>query len=134
MYEGWTVPIDYDPLLEKLIGYGTDRQQAISRLIRAMNEYFIGGIKTNVSLFRRILKHPDFQAGKVDTGFLDRLMESGLPEPKREDAAIAAIAAGVFAAIDLASVVANGGKPSASAQDAVVRSNWKQSARAESLH
>jgi len=134
MYEGWTVPIDYDPLLEKLIGYGTDRQQAISRLIRAMNEYFIGGIKTNVSLFRRILKHPDFQAGKVDTGFLDRLMESGLPEPKREDAAIAAIAAGVFAAIDPASVVANGGKPSASAQDAVVRSNWKQSARAESLH
>src|SRR5579872_7292479 len=84
MYEGWTVPMDYDPLLEKLIGYGTNREQVIMRLRRAMNEYFIGGIKTNVSLFRRILKHPDFQAGKVDTGFLDRLMESGIPETKQD--------------------------------------------------
>src|SRR5579872_3586840 len=84
MYEGWTVPIDYDPLLEKLIGYGTNREQAISRLVRAMNEYFIGGIKTNVSLFRRILRNEDFQAGKVDTGFLDRLMESGIPETKQD--------------------------------------------------
>ena len=40
MYEGWTVPMDYDPLLAKLIGYGTDREQAISRLTRALNEYF----------------------------------------------------------------------------------------------
>ena len=46
MYEGWTVPIDYDPLLAKLIGYGTDRAQATSRLVRALNEYFVGGIKT----------------------------------------------------------------------------------------
>jgi acetyl-CoA carboxylase biotin carboxylase subunit len=40
MYEGWTVPIDYDPLLAKLIGYGTDRAQATSRLVRALNAYF----------------------------------------------------------------------------------------------
>ena len=65
MYEGWTVPIDYDPLLAKLIGYGTDRAQAISRLTRALHEYFVGGIKTNISLFRRILTDADFQAGKV---------------------------------------------------------------------
>src|ERR1019366_1815141 len=50
MYEGWTVPMDYDPLLAKLIGYGTDRDQAIGRLTRALNEYFVGGIKTNISL------------------------------------------------------------------------------------
>src|SRR5437660_7607268 len=60
MYEGWTVPIDYDPLLAKLIGYGSDRAQATSRLVRALNEYFVGGIKTNISLFRRILRDPDF--------------------------------------------------------------------------
>ncbi len=63
MYEGWTVPIEYDPLLAKLIGYGTDRPQAISRLVRALNEYFVGGIKTNISLFRRILSDKDFQEG-----------------------------------------------------------------------
>src|SRR6201998_540750 len=73
-YEGWTVPIDYDPLLAKLIGYGADREQAASRLRRALNEYFVGGIKTNISLFRRILSDPDFCAGKLDTGFLDRML------------------------------------------------------------
>src|SRR6202521_4654591 len=77
MYEGWTVPIDYDPLLAKLIGYGTDRTQAISRLTRALHEYFVGGIKTNISLFRRILTDADFQAGKLDTGYLDRLLAKG---------------------------------------------------------
>ena len=80
MYEGWTVPIDYDPLLAKLIGYGTERRQAISRLKRALHEYFVGGIKTNISLFRRILTDADFQSGKIDTGYLDRLLKSKPPE------------------------------------------------------
>src|SRR5712671_4107746 len=74
MYEGWNVPIDYDPLLAKLIGYGTDRDQAIARLTRALYEYFVAGIKTNISLFQRILRDADFQAGKLDTGYLDRLL------------------------------------------------------------
>src|SRR5712671_1231929 len=74
MYEGWTVPLDYDPLLVKLVGYGTDRQQAIMRLERALYEYFVAGIKTNISLFQRILRDADFQAGKLDTGYLDRLL------------------------------------------------------------
>jgi acetyl-CoA carboxylase biotin carboxylase subunit len=99
VYEGWVVPIDYDPLLAKLIAYGEDRQQVIKRLRRALTEYFIGGIKTNISLFRRILQHPDFEAAKVDTGFLDRL----LPEPRAQDqrtarrVPIVAITAAIFA-------------------------------------
>jgi len=56
-----------------------DRTQAISRLTRALHEYFVGGIKTNISLFRRILTDPDFQAGKLDTGYLDRLLKSKSP-------------------------------------------------------
>ena len=74
VYAGWTVPIDYDPLLAKLIGYGQDRQQAIARLTRALPEYFVAGIKTNLGLFRRILADGDFQSGKIDTGYLDRLL------------------------------------------------------------
>ena len=104
MYEGWTVPMDYDPLLAKLIGYGTDREQAISRLTRALNEYFVGGIKTNISLFRRILRDPDFHAGKLDTGFLDRILKQ--KEDVQTDAQadaraleVAVIAAGIFAAL-----------------------------------
>src|SRR6201987_351042 len=108
MYEGWTVPVDYDPLLAKLIGYGTGRRQAISRLTRALHEYFVGGIKTNISLFRRILTDTDFRAGRVDTGYLDRLLTSKMSEVMDENAEVAAIAAGIFAILDPASVVGNG--------------------------
>ena len=96
VYEGWTVPIDYDPLLSKLIGYGTDRPQAISRLARALDEYFVGGIKTNLPLLRRILSQPDFQAGKVDTGYLDRLLKAETAEVKHDEN-VAAIANSPFA-------------------------------------
>src|ERR1700683_3418283 len=92
MYEGWTVPLDYDPLLAKLIGYGTDREQAISRLRRALSEYFVGGIKTNISLFRRILRDADFRAAKLDTGFLDRMLKRKEDEANNTQAAeVAAI-------------------------------------------
>ena len=139
MYEGWTVPMDYDPLLAKLIGYGTDRNQAIGRLIRALNEYFVGGIKTNISLFRRILKDAEFQAGRFDTGYLERLLgrTPGAAEQVDEEARrIAAVAAGVFTLLD----------PTAATVDATTNGlpvngarserdlNWKRTARRESLH
>jgi acetyl-CoA carboxylase biotin carboxylase subunit len=71
VYAGWTVPHDYDPMLGKLIAWGSDRAQAIARLQRALEEYYATGIKTNVSLFRRILATPDFQNGDIYTRWLD---------------------------------------------------------------
>src|SRR5256712_1382592 len=137
MYEGWTVTIEYDPLLAKLIGYGTDRPQAISRLVRALNEYFVGGIKTKISLFRRILSEGDFQAGTVGAGYLDRLLKCKPAEVKREDAGIAAIAAGLFAVLDPASVLATAGTVSANgrggAGNGSAASGWKRAARVEAL-
>jgi acetyl-CoA carboxylase biotin carboxylase subunit len=133
MYEGWTVPLDYDPLLAKLIGYGTDRGQAISRLTRALNEYFVGGIKTNISLFRRILRDADFQRGKFDTGYLDRLLKSVPPEAPKEDAEVAAIAAGIFAVLDEGSSVASKGRPSTSSASENGMSGWKKRARVEAM-
>ncbi len=56
IYEGWTVPLDYDPILSKLIAYAPTRAMAIERMLRALGEYHVGGIATNVSLFRRILR------------------------------------------------------------------------------
>jgi len=127
MYEGWTVPIDYDPLLAKLIGYGTDREQAISRLVRALNEYFVGGIKTNISLFRRILNDETFRQGQVDTGYLDRLLSTKLPAVSQQDAQIAAVAAGMFAVLDPSNAsngsAQNGHQPALSA--------WKKMGRVE---
>jgi acetyl-CoA carboxylase biotin carboxylase subunit len=137
MYEGWTVPIDYDPLLAKLIGYGTDRTQAISRLTRALHEYFVGGIKTNISLFRRILTDPHFQVGKIDTGYLDRLLKSKPPEVRGGHPEVAAIAAGLFAVLDSNSAVASNGTASSNHRDNAVDgtavSSWKRAARAEAL-
>src|SRR5271165_2431775 len=133
--EGWTVPMDYDPLLAKLIGYGTDREQAISRLTRALNEYFVGGIKTNISLFRRILSDPDFRAAKLDTGFLDRLLKQKRTEVPADPKAIevAVIAAGIFAVLGAAAAGA-GERPAVdgsanSEQNA--SSNWKAASRRE---
>jgi acetyl-CoA carboxylase, biotin carboxylase subunit len=135
MYEAWTVPMDYDPLLAKLIGYGTDREQAISRLTRALNEYFVGGIKTNISLFRRILSDPDFRAAKIDTGFLDRLLKQKQAEAPADPKAIevAAIAAGIFAVLGPAGAGA-GERPVANdsaSHKASPASNWKAAAHKE---
>jgi acetyl-CoA carboxylase, biotin carboxylase subunit len=137
MYEGWAVPMDYDPLLAKLIGYGTDRDQAISRLTRALNEYFVGGIKTNISLFRRILGHPEFLAAKIDTGFLDRLLQQGYDAPTdgRNDPQaeqVAVIAAGMFAMLG-ASGAGVGEKTNDGAASIKTASNWKAAARGEGL-
>jgi acetyl-CoA carboxylase biotin carboxylase subunit len=136
MYEGWTVPMDYDPLLAKLIGYSSDREQAISRLTRALDEYFVGGIKTNLSLFRRILTDPDFRAGKMDTGFMDRLLQQKRIEIATDPKAVeaAAIAAGIFTVLGSATVGASEpGAANGSENKLSVVSNWKIAARKEGL-
>jgi acetyl-CoA carboxylase, biotin carboxylase subunit len=126
VYAGWTVPIDYDPLLAKLVSYGEDRQQAIARLARALPEYFVAGIKTNLGLFRRILADKDFQAGKIDTGYLERLLKGEAGGGKKNTVNIAAIAVAVFAVLDSKGTASNNGGGAAT-------SSWKKAARAESL-
>ena len=143
MYEGWTVPMDYDPLLAKLIGYGADRQQAIMRLERALYEYFVAGIKTNISLFQRILGDADFRAGKFDTGYLERLVAKGAPAVPSLAAehdgeapeTIAAIAAAMFAMLDPASTVGKDGNGVNPHTRGPVSgpSNWKQQGRLEGM-
>ena len=135
MYEGWTVPIEYDPLLAKLIGYGTDRAQATSRLVRALSEYFVGGIKTNLSLFRRILEDEDFRAGRLDTGFLDRLLArpAGTPPAEADATIVAAIAAGLFAVLEPGTPAQTSGVAEDGAGTASASSNWKWAGRQEAL-
>jgi len=124
-----------------LIGFGTDRQQAIMRLQRALYEYFVAGIKTNISLFQRILGDPDFQAARVDTGFLDRLLAKANPavnssRPPEEIEAlekIAAIAAGMFAVLDPASSVGENETAGGAGAAPPAVSNWRRQARSETL-
>ena len=124
IYQGWTVPMEYDPLLAKLIGYGETRAQAIGRLRRALQEYFVAGVKTNLRLFDDILAHPDFVTGKTDTGFLARLFTKSTPGASLRDEETAMLAAGLFAALNVERT--NGSERRAS-------SAWKSTARAEAL-
>ncbi|MBV8847625.1 MAG: acetyl-CoA carboxylase biotin carboxylase subunit [Bryobacterales bacterium] len=70
VYEGWTVPLDYDPLLAKLIAWAPSREHAIGRLDAALAEYAIGGIRANTAFFRQILADSDFRSGRLSTDFL----------------------------------------------------------------
>jgi acetyl-CoA carboxylase biotin carboxylase subunit len=79
VYEGYTVPMEYDPLLSKLIAWGNSREETIARLRRALEEYIITGIRTNVSLFRRILGEPEFLRGEIHTRWLDELLARPRP-------------------------------------------------------
>jgi acetyl-CoA carboxylase biotin carboxylase subunit len=97
VYEGYEVPLDYDPMLSKLVAYGATREAAIDRLLAALGEYVIGGIQTNLPLFRRILGDADFRTARIDTGYLERLLSEQAPAQDRAvPAEIACIAAALF--------------------------------------
>jgi acetyl-CoA carboxylase biotin carboxylase subunit len=98
VYPGWVVPTEYDPLLGKLIAWAETREEAIARMQRALREYYVRGIKTNVAFFRRILAEPDFLAARIHTRWLDDLLHAASavpaapPEPEMEDAILLAAA------------------------------------------
>jgi 3-methylcrotonyl-CoA carboxylase alpha subunit len=69
--EGGEVSVHYDPLMAKLIAWGETREAARRRAIQALRTYPILGIRTNVPFLIRILEHPRFVNGDIDTGFLD---------------------------------------------------------------
>ena len=95
VYANWNVPLDYDPMLSKLIVWADTRERAIERMLRALGEYHVGGIRTNIPLFDAILRDPAFRAGDLHTGYLDALLKRpGLLDlpPAPELAAIAATA------------------------------------------
>jgi acetyl-CoA carboxylase, biotin carboxylase subunit len=98
IYPGWNVPLDYDPMLSKLIVWADTRQHAIERMLRALGEYHIGGIRSNIPLFEAILRDPAFRNGDLHTGYLDALLK----DPRLLDPApapqLAKIAATVVAA------------------------------------
>jgi acetyl-CoA carboxylase biotin carboxylase subunit len=71
-YHDGVIPPYYDSLVAKLIAHGNDRDEATARMRRALDMFVVEGIYTSIPLHQRILKHPDFIAGKLDTGFLVR--------------------------------------------------------------
>jgi len=74
VYSGCTISIYYDPMIAKLITWGRDREDAILRMERALKEYQIVGVKTNIAFHEAVLSHPLFRKGSYDTGFVERNM------------------------------------------------------------
>jgi acetyl-CoA carboxylase biotin carboxylase subunit len=139
IYQGYEVPLDYDPMLSKLIAYGATREIAIARLLAALADYTITGIQTNLSLFQRILADEDFRTANIDTGYLERLLaqpgcpmitEGRSPEVIVGGSSPVAIIPPEIAAIAAALFVPNGASPTTPTQQ---ESSWLQTARREAL-
>jgi acetyl-CoA carboxylase biotin carboxylase subunit len=130
VYEGFTISTEYDPMLGKLISWGCDREEAVARLARALAEYSITGIKTNASLFREILKDPEFLRSEIFTRWLDERLPDFLAlqkspvlnDPAVEDAAILAALLQHLDTMGAASISVQGTQP---------ESRWKREARLE---
>jgi acetyl-CoA carboxylase biotin carboxylase subunit len=99
---GSVISVHYDPMISKLCAFAADRPAAIDRMRRALGEYQVGGIRTNLAFHRQVMRHPAFIAGDYDTGFIERHRSALQPPPATsasgDDQEQAAVAAALFAA------------------------------------
>jgi len=131
-YEGATVPSHYDPLISKLSVWGPDRKSALRRMHRAIREYVITGIRTNLAFHDKLLTHPEFVAGRYSTGFINEhaselLGYAEIPEEQR---------AALAAAIAVAAARSERGAASAEHAEATAQSRlspWVHQHRARLL-
>jgi len=82
VYEGYSIPIFYDPMISKLIVWGKTREEAIERMRRALYEYKISGVKTSIKFLERIMDAPDFRKGGYNTHFIEDNIKFLLTEPE----------------------------------------------------
>jgi len=84
IYQGFRVSDRYNPLIAKLITWGTNRAEAISRMRRALSEFIVSGVETTIPLLKLIFRDEDFVSGRLHTSFLDEKMEKYISELRRE--------------------------------------------------
>ena len=137
VYEGWEVPLFYDPMISKLATVGATREEAINRMQRALKEYYVGGIRTTIPFFQAVLDDEEFRQGEIDTGFIARYFERRtLQRTDHEDSSEAdraltseEIAAAVVAAFNF---TRQSQQPLSNAPQAPV-SKWKMAGRLAAL-
>ncbi len=127
VYPGWTVPLEYDPLLAKLVTWGPNRNAAVQSLQRALSEYTITGVTTNVAFFREILEEPEFRAGNISTEFVADYLRRRKPRAEHDQQLDMAVALA-------AAAYAKSGLPGRSAQNREnVDSRWVTQGRGQLL-
>jgi acetyl-CoA carboxylase biotin carboxylase subunit len=121
VFAGWTVPMEYDPLLAKLAVWAGTREEAMERMLRALDETFIAGIRSNIDFFRRIFKDEQFRLANLHTGFIEEFFarEKHPNEPGPELEMVAALVA----------LTASRQKQSSNACVQPARSNWLSEGR-----
>jgi acetyl-CoA carboxylase biotin carboxylase subunit len=122
-YEGVEIPVHYDPMISKLVVWGEDRAQAVARMRRALDEYHVAGIETNLPFHRRCLRHPAFVAGEFDTGFIGRNVAELTPAASDEQREIGVTAAAIELAARRPAAPTAAATASASAPP---RSSWRR--------
>ena len=131
-YEGAEIPVHYDPMISKLVVWGDDRKTAVARMRRALDEYQVRGIETNLPFHRRCFRHDAFIAGDYDTGFIGRNAAELAPraEPAALEAAIIAAALDAISAPKAsaasAASAANGTAAHAAPPPSVEISGWRR--------
>jgi acetyl/propionyl-CoA carboxylase alpha subunit len=109
--QGAAVPVQYDPMLAKLIAHGETRAAAIARAAAALRDFPVLGVRTNIPFLIGVLEHPAFAAGDIHTGFIDEHLDALLGAPEPDDLVLAAAAFarahGTLARAGTASVVAD---------------------------
>jgi propionyl-CoA carboxylase alpha chain len=91
------IPIYYDPMIAKLITHGATREEAINRMVRAIDEYQINGVQTTLSFCRFVMQHDAFRSGKFDTHFVKQhFRPEYLLQPTHEGAQVAAMMAALL--------------------------------------
>jgi acetyl-CoA carboxylase biotin carboxylase subunit len=126
VYEGVEISIFYDPMISKLITWGSTRLEAIQRMERALKEYRVGGIKTNLPFHRRVLREPDFRAGKYSTAYIEAHKELlGKPLSLEESDTAAVLAASALHVLEEAPEIA----PTLEGTASNERSAWQRGVR-----
>jgi len=126
VYPGWKVPLDYDPLLAKLVAWAPGRDFAIRRLDRALAEYAIVGVESNLAFFREILRDAEFQRAALHTGFVAEFFARRSPHAAPSGEIELAVALAAMAA------TSRNGSPAASFEKPAA-SNWLIDGRGQRL-
>ena len=122
IYRGCDIPVFYDSLLTKLVVHGTDREQARRRLLRALHEFVIEGVHTNLVFHRWLAAHPAFVAGELSTRFLEEHFRPEVLRPSADATEAAVLAAALHARAERLGVTLP-------AETSTARSAWRWGAR-----